>query len=280
MPKVTGLSRSATPHLVANNVACSWLSAIGASPRQIDEKTFIVDDVTVHLYDSQNESPGQDGLHIDARELASTALTISLPAWHRITQAIGRGAPTPVNRPVAVGRQKDILMRALRLAEFSQAPLLTPASEALYRSVIRSTTGAFYSRNRQAMEAVGLERADLICAGLVWAANFHHRYRREASEQTTVKLLGRYVQQRCAQLARYGSFNRTSPIIYTDTLDVYDHAPPEGPSDDEVTTTLLERASYMPKEELESRLSGALQQNPNLSRFAKRLRKQIEGWRE
>lgn len=279
MPNASGLSRSTTPLLVAANVACSWLTAVGIANRQVGESQFLVDGrLLVTLYDSSVEKRpdvGSGQLALDARELASTNTSISVPAWHRITETIGKGQPNPICRPAAKGRQQDILMRSLRLAEFHQAPALPKPAEEKYQDVIRSTTGAFYSRNRQAMDAAGLERADLHCAGLVWAANFHHRYRRETEELKTVKFLGRYIQQRCAQLARYGAFNRTSPVIYTDTLDTYDHAEVEGPSTDDVTNELMDKLSYMPAEELRQRIADATRRHPNLATAGKRLAKRM-----
>lgn len=279
MPNASGLSRSQTPHLVAANVACSWLTAQGIPNRQIGENRFLVDNrLVVQLFDSTVDKKPDDvagQLNLDARELASTNTSISVPAWHRITRFLGKGEPNPIERPAMKGRQQDILMRSLRLAEFHQAPALPKEAETKYQDVIRSTTGTFYRRNRDAMAAVGLERNDLLSAGLVWAANFHHRYRREDNEIMTIKFLGRYIQQRCSQLARYGAFNRTSPVIYTDTMDVYDYAEHDGPTPEEITKDLEERVSFMPKDQLRSRLEMVSASNPELAAAAKRFAKKM-----
>lgn len=297
MPKSPGLSRSNTPFLVAANVALSWFQAVGIPARQLSETKLLVDNrLEVSLFDSSGVKPTDCGLAIDARELASSSTAMAIGAWHRITIALGKGQPNPVSRgtpaavqwaasPVEDGQEEvqlmvgrktvktsDILMSSLRLSEYRQSPDLPKDVEAKYAEVIKSTTGAFYRRNRLALEAQGLTRNDLSMAGLVWATNFHHRYRQETDERKTIKFLGNYIQQRLSQLARYGHFYKSAPVHFhlVDDLDL--RCADDGePTIEDVNDALREKVSYLPREELARRVNKAVAEAPELAPAAKRL---------
>ena len=197
-----------------------------------------------------------------------------------MTEAAGRGRPIPV-RNASVERQDDPLSRAMRLSEYRQAPPLDASSAAMYDSVIRGTVGKWHRRNRISLDAAGITKDDLLHAGHIWACNFHHRYRREDNVEVSVKFLGRYIQQRCAQLAGYAGFfcvkdrGVQQPIVlYTDDIEAFDHGAEDEPTREEVTAELRDRLTYLRPTDLKKRVLAAVEMDPSLEKAAKRILRQ------
>lgn len=273
MPK---LSRSKDPIFVAVNVATSWLSHVGIPNQRLARDRILSAGKQVVFYDGAPS--GEADIFLNSREMASPDLDTSLAAFWQLTEAAGRGRPRPVRAAVERGAQDDSLSRALRLTEFQQAPPLKPEDMAFYDPVVRGTLSKWYRRNRTSLEVAGITREDLLNAGILWATNFHHRYRRVDEPEVGLKFLGRYCQQRCAQLARYSGFFHTknqaaapSAIIYTDSIESFDVGAEDEPTAEEITAELRDRLSYLRPAEARQKIEAAIALHPNLAKAGQRL---------
>jgi hypothetical protein len=283
------LSRSQTPFLVATNVLTSWLEHLKIPHRLTSDSTVVVGEVSFRLFDSQAANKPEWSSHpIDVRALASSNPDISLRALHKITETAGFGTPNPMRSRIRAKRQQHAGLSALRLAEYAQAPDLSPRTLALYMPTIAATINGFCGswHNNMNLRRACLSHEDLINAGVIWATNFHHRYRRSGDDLDTRRLLRHYIQQRLVHLLALQS-NKTKHVTSTVSLDhqtseAIDKEVMEKRDVDSVDSKqnhledLQERLSYMPAPEFQIRLQRAVEQNPELKWLATRYSKSLQ----
>lgn len=284
------LSRSQTPFLVATNVLTSWLGHLKIPHRLTSDSTIVIGDLAFRLFDSRKSSAPMWSNHaIDVRALASSNPDTSLAAFWSMTSAAGFGKPNPMRSRTRARRQQQAGLSALRLAEYAQAPDLSPEALATYMPTITATVNGFCASwaNSLGLRRACLSHGDLVNAGVIWATNFHHRYRRPNDADGTRRLLRHYVQQRlvhllslqAAKTKHVSAFvaldSKATEALDHDALEaLIDHNTPDDRF--EHAETLKERLSYMPAPEFQIRLQRAVEKNPDLGWLATRYSKSLQ----
>lgn len=285
------LSRSQTPFLVATNVLTSWLDHLKIPCTMTSEETVRVGDLNFRLFDSKKrEAPEWSDRVVDVRALASSNPTTSLAALHSMTAAAGFGAPNPMRCQGKPRRQQQAGLSALRLAEYAQAPDLRPEVLSVYLPTITATVGSFCSSwsNTMNLRRSCLSHSDLVNAGVVWATNFHHRYRRPDDADGTRRLLRHYIQQRLVHLLtlQASKTKHVTGFVTLDsrTMEAMDHGAIKalmeyadaGDDHHQRTADLQDRLKYMPTPEFQIRLQRAVEKNPELGWLATRYSKSLQ----
>jgi hypothetical protein len=279
------LSRSRTPFLVATNVLTSWLDSLKIPYRLTSDSTIAVGDLAFRLYDSQAKGMEFASQRlVDVREMASCSPRVSLGAFWSITEAAGYGKPDPMRSSHQANRRQQAGFSALRLAEYAQAPDLSKEILETYQPVILATVNSFYfSWNKSLrLRKASLSREDLLNAGIIWATNFHHRYRRSSIEDNR-RLLRHYIQQRINHyLALHADKTKAvTSIVSLDKggIEQLEHEHFDVPSESnryEHTQDLAEKLSYMSPAEFQARLQGAIEKNPELGWLATRYNQSLQ----
>jgi hypothetical protein len=279
------LSRSQTPFLVATNVLTSWLDSLKIPYRLTTDSTIMIGDVAFRLYDSQGQPLGFSARNlVDVREIASCNPQVSLGAFWAITQVAGYGKPDPMRSSCQASRRQQAGFSALRLAEYAQAPDLSQEILKNYQPVILATVNSFFFNWGKSMglRKASLTREDLLNAGIIWATNFHHRYRRASAEDNR-RLLRHYIQQRinhCLTLSASKTKAVTSMVsLDKDGIEQLEHEhfyTPEETGRDAHTQDLAEQLAYMPPAEFRIRLQRAVEKNPELGWLATRYSQSLQ----
>ncbi len=145
-----------------------------------------------------------DGKPIPAEGLLAGRSEDALPVFHKITKAMGKGKPTPVNRGESPAGKVhgDFILKTFRHCEFRRAPDPRQEEFARYIPVVKNVTKWMFIKNKKFFQYYGMEQEDLLTWGLVWFTNFLHMSGTD-DENQNCRLLTVYLRQRFNELRKF-----------------------------------------------------------------------------
>jgi hypothetical protein len=159
---------------------------------------------------------------LDLQSLLSTDPDLSLPEFHTLTQPAGYGKPIPVSRQhnFPKGNAKDFFLTIIRHKEFRNAPDLDNDTIKKYHRIITNCAYAFKNRHYQILQDMGIEFKELYHWGLIWAHNFHHKYRALfASEETNQCYLAQHIKQRFGNALVFIEIQHKNSFVETSRME-------------------------------------------------------------
>jgi hypothetical protein len=266
----------------AMTVTRSWLRAVKIPFRNAMRSTNL-------MITGKNGREVEFDISRYADELSSTQAEISIAAFGRITETLGYGALSPVDRGDEPSRKEiygqDVFLSASRHREFRLAPDLTASQIAEYETQIARECRRFYARNRNLVNSYSYELQDLRTFALIWVHNFVHRFALDQKDfihtDDNQRLFTRYLRQRFSELLCHMSKERVESFTSFDFVNqsaavVVHEAEEEEESQKDVyrrrakaRRTLKKHMGTMPHQDLVSRMQSAIT-NPNIDYAARR----------
>lgn len=162
----------------AQRICRSWMGATniptaGAGGGLLRARAKNGDAVTIR-FDSEVLDAGRSFL-LEIAKITSPDLAVATAEFHRLTEDLGYGSPTPVDRgPRHHVYGDDFFLVVARHTEFHRAPDLSPEAIKRYEPIVKRACRTFFARNTRLLMMHGYEISDLESYAWVWAHIFAH----------------------------------------------------------------------------------------------------------
>lgn len=169
-------------------VVFSWMRAwdIPARlPEALDEGDLVVGEKRVVL--REDRQPGEYDLALAPSAILGSDLKTTLAELHRLTQALGRGAPSGFRNVSGNGRaaSSDYLGVSMRLTPFGRTPNIPETDIQKWLPTLKREADRAARRCESILWNMGLDKKDLFNIGLVYLTNFLSRHQPLGDEKAT-----------------------------------------------------------------------------------------------
>jgi len=136
-------------------------------------------------------------VEVDPKAIMSTDLGICMAAFHDLTEKLGHGKPSPLNRDAAAKKRTfdDNILARWRHMEMRTVPNQSTERLREVEWIAQREARIFTNRNRHLCAEMGYEVDTAKNDAMIWTNTFLGRYALE-NESETRKLLTNYLRQR------------------------------------------------------------------------------------